>query len=276
MKKQTEKSTTIPTGHMRVGELAKKAGISINALRYYHKEGLLSPSSKSEGGYRLYNDQDMVRLIQIQTLKELGFTLSEIKKHLTTLDNPADMVTALTEHETAIEKRIEILLDSLKAIHALKVEVEQMQTMDFKRYADILANLQMKNENYWTIKYMDEDLLDYLRSHFENNEEGALSLLKTMDRYYGEIVQLQKDGVPPESEKGQEIAHAMLEMMVELTGGDVDLMQKFAGSVENVNKSGEMRSRKFKSQYDYICKALDAYIKKNELDSVGFAIPLKT
>ena len=246
---------------MRIGELAKKANISINALRYYDKEGLLSPSSKSESGYRLYNDQDTVRLIQIQTMKELGFTLGEIKKHLVTLDTPADMAAVLTEHEAAIEKRLEVLLDSLDAIKALKAEVMQMQTMDFKKYADILVNLQMKNDNYWVIKYMDNDVLDYLREHFNDNEEGAMALVQTMNHFQAEITQLKGRGVSPESKEAQIIAKSVMEMIHELTGGDTGLMRKFTTAIE---KLSEDQNDKVVQNYDFLRAAVNAYFAKQD------------
>ena len=140
-----EKHRAIPDGYMKVGELAKKMGITVRTLQYYDKEGLLSPSSESEGGFRLYTDKDMVKLIQILTMKQLGLTLSDIKSRLVSLDAPDDMVHVLTEHETSIREKIETLSESLREIGALKAEVIQMKTMDFKKYATILLNLQMKS-----------------------------------------------------------------------------------------------------------------------------------
>ena len=257
-----EKYRAIPKGYMRVGEIAKRAGTNANTLRYYDKEGLLSPSAESEGGYRLYTDQDMVRLIQIQTMKELGFTLAEIKKYLVSLDTPDDMVAALTDHEVAIEKRMEVLAEFLETLKALKAEVKQMQTMDFKKYADILVNLQMKNENYWAVKHMDNDVLDYLRKRYENDEEGALILSKTMSHIQKKVVRLQKKGISPESEEAQKIAEAVWEMMFEITNGDEELLFKFSESIERVRGFDEERFGKYKASLNYLQIAVDTYFEK--------------
>ena len=56
-----------------------------------------------------------------------------------------------------IEEKIKQLQNTLSAIKALKVEVNQMQTVDFKKYADIIVNLQMDNEYYWLIKHFDNE-----------------------------------------------------------------------------------------------------------------------
>ena len=251
----------IPEGYMRIGEIAKKAGINTNTLRHYDKEGLLSPSSESEGGYRLYTDKDMVQLIQILTMKQLGFTLSEIKKHLVALDTPDDMVNALTEHEIAIEKKIRLLSESLKDIRALKTEVSQMQTMDFRRYADILNNLQMGNENYWAIKHMDEDILDHFRNHFD--EESTKAFMETLERLGAEAEQLQKEGVLPESEKGQVLAKATLDMMLEVTNNNKYLMAKFADFIEKMKHLDEEPEEESVTSQEFLQLAVDAYLMQS-------------
>jgi len=249
---------------MQIGEMAKKVGVNTNTLRYYDKEGLLLPSSESEGGYRLYTDKDMVRLIQILTMKQLGFTLKEIKKHLVSFDTPDDMVHALTEHETVIEKKVELLLESLKEIKALKTEITQMQTMDFRKYADILANLKMGNEYYWAVKYLDEDLLTHFRDHFD--EDSSMAFMETAKRIGAEAKQLQKEGISPESERGQALAKATLGMILEVTNRDESLMKKFAEFTERMKCLEEDREESVITAQDFLRLAIDAYLVKSGHD----------
>lgn len=58
-----------------ISEFAQKASVSVRTLRFYDKVGLLSPTSYTEAGYRLYTDTDFLRLQQILALKFLGFSL---------------------------------------------------------------------------------------------------------------------------------------------------------------------------------------------------------
>lgn len=67
---------------MKVGELAKRTGVSVRTLHYYDETGLLSPSNRSEAGYRMYSAEDVVRLQQIKSLRQLGFALEEIRELL--------------------------------------------------------------------------------------------------------------------------------------------------------------------------------------------------
>jgi len=139
-----EKYRAIPGAYMRIGELAKKTGVTVRTLQYYDSEGLLSPSAGSEGGFRLYTDKDLDRLLLILMMKQLGFPLGEIKKQLSSLDTPSDMVKVLELQGTELRKKRELLSESIDVIGALKAEIAQMETVDFKKYAAILMNVQMK------------------------------------------------------------------------------------------------------------------------------------
>ena len=62
----------------RIGELAKRAGITVRTLHHYHRLGLLSPSCRTSGGHRCYTSKDVVRLQGIIALRSYGLSLKEI------------------------------------------------------------------------------------------------------------------------------------------------------------------------------------------------------
>ena len=70
------------TKKMTTGEIAKKVGISQKAVRLYDEKGLLKPSEYSEGNYRLYDKEALLVLEKIIALKQVGFSLEEIKENL--------------------------------------------------------------------------------------------------------------------------------------------------------------------------------------------------
>ena len=67
---------------LKIGELAQHAGISRDALRFYEKHGLITPSNRTDSGYRLYSKSDVLRISFILSAKEVGFTLNEIHQLL--------------------------------------------------------------------------------------------------------------------------------------------------------------------------------------------------
>lgn len=251
-----EKNRAIPEGYMTVGEVAKKMGVTVRTLQYYDKEGLLSPSSESEGGRRLYTDKDVINLHQILSMKHLGFSLDDIKNRLISLDTPTDVSDALTEHAAAIQEEIETLSESLKAIEALKAEVLQMKQVNFKKYADIIVNLQMKNEFYWLIKHFDDKTLDHIRSRFD--KDSGPVMMETFKRLYAKAIRLQKDGVPPESEEGQEFAKAFWDMVIEFTDGDKSMLSKLI-EIENIDGPDNEWKQKKTIANAFIEPALEAY-----------------
>lgn len=66
----------------RIGELAKQCEVKADTLRFYEKHGLLSPSSRTDSGYRIYTENDAERLRFILRAKAVGFTLAEISELL--------------------------------------------------------------------------------------------------------------------------------------------------------------------------------------------------
>ena len=126
-----ENQRAIPQGYMTTGELAKRMGVTVRTLQHYDREGLLAPSCISEGGRRLYMNKDVVKLHQILSLKHLGFSLSDIKSRLISLDKPAEVADILTEQAAIVQKKIEALSESLNALETLREEVLRMQSVDF-------------------------------------------------------------------------------------------------------------------------------------------------
>ncbi len=253
------KYRAIPQGFMTVGEVAKKMGVTVRTLQYYDKEGLLSPSAESEGGRRLYTDKDLITLHQILSLKSLGFSLDDIKVRLISLETPTDVANALTEQADDIRQKIEQLQASLSAIEQLKAEVLQMQTVNFKKYADIIVNLQMKNDSYYLIKRFDDDTLDHIRSQFD--KESGLDFMDRFNRLSDEIVQLQKENVPPESEKCQQIVKEYWGLIMEFTNGDMSMLPKLmeVGNIDTATNAWEERQ---KIVNDYLEPALQVYFSR--------------
>ncbi|WP_368680586.1 MerR family transcriptional regulator (plasmid) [Rhodococcus opacus] len=72
--------------HMQIGEVAERTELSIKTIRHYDEVGLVTPSERSAGGFRLYTDADVQRLLVIRRMKPLGFTLDEMRQLLDSLD----------------------------------------------------------------------------------------------------------------------------------------------------------------------------------------------
>lgn len=86
---------------MRIGELARQAGVNIETIRFYERKGLLPVPRRKPSGYRLYTDDDLHRLRFIRQAKALGFSLEEIREILSMRERgacPCGHVVSLGEH----------------------------------------------------------------------------------------------------------------------------------------------------------------------------------
>lgn len=71
---------------MQIGQVAARTELSVTTVRHYDEVGLVAPSARSTGGFRLYTEADVERLLVIRRMKPLGFTLAEMKDLLDSLD----------------------------------------------------------------------------------------------------------------------------------------------------------------------------------------------
>lgn len=104
-------------------EIAKAAGVHVETLRYYERIKILPPPQRKRSGYRIYNDQDLKRLVFIKRAKEVGFTLNEIKELLELRVDPdstcVDVLEKATHKLNAIDQKITELKKIKKALNIL-------------------------------------------------------------------------------------------------------------------------------------------------------------
>lgn len=101
--------------HKQIGEVAERTGLSLRTIRYYEEVGLITPSARSQGGFRLYTESDIARLMLVKQMKPLGFSLEETRDLLgvvdaldgddTTNDEHSELLERLTMFQAAADER---------------------------------------------------------------------------------------------------------------------------------------------------------------------------
>ena len=246
---------------LTVGELARLMGTTVRTLQYYDQEGLLKPSAKSEGGRRLYSKKDIVKLHQILSFKYLGFSLEEIKSRLLTLDTPQDVAMALEHQKRTIREEIEALQEALQAVSKLKEEVLADQEVDFTKYAEIIEFLRTGNQGYWVWKHMDEPLRHHIRNRFGEDADSGLKIYETYKEMVEEALVLKRRGEAADSDLSQELAERWWNMVLEFTGGDLNLIVQ----LEDFNNAkGEWNNEIAEKQQEideYMNAVLNCYLE---------------
>jgi len=109
---------------MQIGEVADRTGLSLRTIRYYEEVGLVIPSARTAGGFRLYAEADVARLLLIRRMKPLDFSLEEMKDVLTTLDGLGAGDASSAEHQDLVG-RLEMYREAAKArVRALREQLE--------------------------------------------------------------------------------------------------------------------------------------------------------
>src|SRR6516164_3193651 len=137
---------------LKVGELAKRTGLTVRTLHHYDELGLLKPSLHSEAGYRLYTRGDVARLQQVLSLRQLGFALEEIRD---CLDRPGFApLEVIRLHGARLREQIEL---QRKLCERLETLAEHFRTAGEVSADEFLYTIEVMTmlENYYTPEQME-------------------------------------------------------------------------------------------------------------------------
>lgn len=119
---------------MKIGELAKRSGCSVQTIRYYEKEGLLSSTARSEGNFRLYDERAEERLMFIKRCRSLDLSLTEVKHLLALSQEPnsaCDKVNQIVDrHIQQVEDRITELQGLHRQLRGLRGHCAENLTVE--------------------------------------------------------------------------------------------------------------------------------------------------
>jgi DNA-binding transcriptional MerR regulator len=102
---------------LTIGQAAALAGVTIKTVRHYHKHGLLAEPRRDSSGYRRYNSEDLLRLVQVRTLAAAGVALADISDLLDA--DPEGFAQALVDVEQRLTERIDELMERRDTLRKL-------------------------------------------------------------------------------------------------------------------------------------------------------------
>lgn len=113
---------------MQIGEVAARTELSLRTIRHYEETGLVTPSARSRGGFRLYTETDVARLMVIRRMKPLGFTLDQMRDLLHAIDRldaadpPRD-----DDRQVLLERVRAYEQDAARKIEELRVQLSRAE-----------------------------------------------------------------------------------------------------------------------------------------------------
>jgi len=206
----------------KIGELARRTGLTVRTLHHYDSIGLLSPADRSEGGHRVYGDADVRRLYRIVSLRSLGFPLEAIAA---ALDRDGfDARAAVEEHLRGLEDQIErdrMLRRTLRSL------LDRLGTEDFLTTIEEMTMHQ---------RYYTPEQLEQLETRRRDLGDDAI---KDAEREWGEIFATlraeMEAGTDPADPKLRPIAERGRELLAMFTGGDPGIKQSLNEMWQNEN-----------------------------------------
>ncbi len=241
---------------LKVGELAERTGVTVRTLHHYHEIGLLCPSQHSASGHRLYEANDVARLQKICSLKQLGFSLSEIHR---LLDDPrCSLPRVIQLHMQALEAEID---RCQRLYQMLKLAAASMQSSDSISIEDFIRTIKETEMNEQFSKYYTKDQLAFLKERAEVVGAQRIQEVETeWPRLIAEVRAEMLSGTDPSSERMKELAARWKGLVDEFTGGNPEIERACANmyrdnpKIANQEKQVELDADVF----SFVSKAMAA------------------
>lgn len=119
------------------GEIARLCGVTVRTVQYYDSRGILVPSELSEGGRRLYSEDDVKRLKIICFLRDLGLSIDQVKQLLSEEDPGSVISLLLEQQEASLKKEISEREEMLKKLSELKTGLKSVSEFSVESIGDI-------------------------------------------------------------------------------------------------------------------------------------------
>lgn len=239
---------TVQNKNWKVGDLSKLTGLTIRTLHHYDEIGLLCPSFRNDAGHRLYSEGDIIKLQQIMSLKQLDFSLDEIKKFLENPRyNPVDVIEMQLkrlDEEISLKVQLRSELNELLEVF----NSWQRPTLDqFINSIELIRN----QKKYFT----KEQQLKLKKQYDKLNKKNGSEVLNSWGDIISSFQAEMEKGTPIYDIKVVKLAKQWQEGINLFTGGDSEIVhsaERYYMDNPQAAKVNGMSSE----LYEYIKKAL--------------------
>jgi MerR family transcriptional regulator, thiopeptide resistance regulator len=235
---------------LKVGELARRTGLTVRALHHYDEIGLVKPSLHTESGYRLYTAGDIARLQQVLSLRQIGFSLDEVRD---CLDRPGfSPLEVIDLHLARLREQIELERKLSARLEAVAGHLRTAGEVSAEEFLRIIEGMTMM-EKYFTpeqLKHMQERRQTVGEEHLQHKQAEWADLI-------AHVRAEMERGTDPADARVQPLAHQWLRLVEESTGGDPGIKQAVKRLWE---EQGDTLVAQHGSQYDW--RPIRGYMEK--------------
>jgi len=197
-----------------IKEFADLTKVTVRTLHYYDQIGLLKPSYQKANGYRVYTDEDLLRLQQIVTLKFMGFSLEQIKDLIGR--KGYEVVKSLKVQAGAVQDEISRLRQASRSIEQVLKQLESDGSINRKKLIQIMEVIQMGEDvkKAWQEKFFTEA---ELKEFAEIGKKYTPETMAAYERRWTELIGEVKKNLKadPSGEVAQSLAKRWVELLNE-------------------------------------------------------------
>ena len=239
---------------LKVGELARRTGLTVRTLHHYDEIGLLKPSLRSEAGHRLYDEDDIARLQKIVSLRQLGFSLEEIRA---CLDRPGfSPLEVIGLHLAHLREQIKLGQELCERLETVASHIRESGEVSADEFLQAIKEMTTMD------KYYTREQREYLK---KRADQMGPERIRQGSQDWAELIALvraeMEKGTDPAAPQVQALAKRWLDLVNQFTGGDPGIEQ----SVKRLwQEQGDNLAAQHGSEYDprpvseYIGKAIAA------------------
>jgi DNA-binding transcriptional MerR regulator len=234
---------------LKVGELAGRTGLTVRTLHHYDEIGLLRPSLHTDTGHRLYTPADVARLQQVLSLRQLGFSLEEIRN---CLDQPGfSPVEVIRLQVGRLRKQIEMQQQLCVRLEGLAAYFGTAEAVSAEAFLQFLQTIEVMTmiENYYTPEQME-----YFRKRREAGGAALEERAKQAQALWAQLladyrIEMEK-GTDPADPRLRELEKRRQALVDEFTGGD-------RGVEESLTRLWKEQGDKLAAQFGYDPKVVE-------------------
>jgi MerR family transcriptional regulator, thiopeptide resistance regulator len=225
----------------KIGELARRTGVTVRTLHHYDEIGLLSPAERSDGGHRVYDEAAVQRLYRIVSLRSLGFPLDAIAQALDS--ERFDPRGAVEDHIARLEAQIAQERQLLQTLRALR------DRLDADDFLTAIEELTMR-ERYYTPEQLEQ--LEQRRQEFGEDK------IREVEAEWAEIfatLRVELDaGTDPADPKLRPIGERARELLEMFTGGDPGIQASLKRMYETEGPEKASRGMADPEVFEYLAQ----------------------
>jgi len=231
-----------------VGALAARTGLTVRALHHYDEIGLLSPSGRTEAGYRLYSNDDIRRLERIVLLRGIGLPLTGIATALSS--GAEDLLPLLAQHASDLRGKID---DAVRLLERIEHMAERLRSHTHQSIDDALETIQAVNVFE---RYFDRAQMDDIRENARNIGDARIREAEAeWPRLIAAVRHEINSGTEPGDPRVAPLVRRWQELIAEFTQGRFDLAAG-VGRMMHAEPAVRQRTGLDADIMDYVARAI--------------------